>query len=143
MVATTLLSAFGVPSAIATEQKSDAQNVQQQKNLIKEYASEFNKHSDELIYTGSHMEASFFVPHSFCYGYVRKAVITMTKHLYYYVSFEDAARLNRELIQLRYRNYYLQPHKHLVAFLFEPVTEISRTILRHLFDAVDLSHLKN
>lgn len=68
---------------------------------------------------------------------------TMTKHLYFYASFEDAARLNRELIQLGYRNYYLEPHEHLVAFVFEPVTEVSHAILKHLFDADDLSHLEN
>ncbi|UIO40863.1 hypothetical protein LOY85_18920 [Brevibacillus brevis] len=51
MVATALLSAFGVPSAMATEQKIDVKDVQQQKNLVKELVSEFNKHSDELIVT--------------------------------------------------------------------------------------------
>ncbi|MFF2533853.1 hypothetical protein ACFVS2_34025 [Brevibacillus sp. NPDC058079] len=49
----------------------------------------------------------------------------MTKHLYFYVSFADAARLNLELIQLGYRNYYLQPPEHLVACVFHPVTEVS------------------
>ncbi|EJL20387.1 MULTISPECIES: hypothetical protein [unclassified Brevibacillus] len=67
----------------------------------------------------------------------------MTKHLYFYASFEDAARLNLELIQLGYRNYYLEPHEHLVAFVFEPVTEVSQAILRHLFHADGPSHLDN
>ncbi|RAT95703.1 hypothetical protein [Brevibacillus sp. Leaf182] len=66
----------------------------------------------------------------------------MPKHLYFYASFEDAARLNRELILLGYRNYYLQSHEDLFVFVFEPVTAVSQAILRHLLDADNQSHLE-
>ena len=67
----------------------------------------------------------------------------MTKHLYFYVSFEDALRLNRELTELGYRNYYLQPHADQVAFVFERVSDMNHAVLKQLFSADGSSQLDN
>ncbi|WP_432774935.1 hypothetical protein AAFJ72_17270 [Brevibacillus gelatini] len=63
----------------------------------------------------------------------------MTQHLYFLVSLNDALRLSHGLTQLGITHYYLQPREGQIAFVFERVSDQSRTILKRFFGADDAS----